>query len=111
MPRSTNQAKLQLWKQRFEQYEQSKQSIQQFCLSLGCTRTTFHYWQRKLERIPKPSPPTNLVTSSAFLPVVLRGSSSRSVVVRACDGTRISVPADALAALQTVLQHAWQVTR
>ncbi len=49
MPRSTNQAKLQLWKHVSSNTSKAQQSIQQFCLSLGCTRTTFHYWQRKLE--------------------------------------------------------------
>ena len=112
MPRRTSHVKLQLWKERFEQFRQSRQTIQQFCKTLGCGRSSFHYWQRKLEpnRQSKPSS-TNLVVSSAFLPVVVRGNSAKFVVLRACDGTRVSVPADALAALDTVLQHAWPVAR
>jgi transposase-like protein len=111
MSRHTSQAKLQLWKDRFEQFRQSEQTIQQFCRTLGCGRSSFHYWQRKLDPNRQSKPSTNLVVSSAFLPVVLRDSSSKCVVLRACDGTRVSVPVDALAALDTALQHAWPVVR
>jgi transposase-like protein len=111
MSRHTSQAKLQLWKDRFEQFRQSGQTIQQFCRALGCGRSSFHYWQRKLEPNRHSKPSTDLVVSSAFLPVVVRGSSAKFVVLRACDGTRVSVPVDALAALDTVLQHAWLVAR
>ena len=111
MSRHTSQAKLQLWKDRFEQFRQSGQTIQQFCRTLGCGRSSFHYWQRKLEPNRHSKSSTSLVVSSAFLPVVVRGSSAKFVVLRACDGTRVSVPVDALAALDTVLQHAWPVVR
>ena len=49
MSRRTSQAKLQLWKDRFEQFRQSGQTIQQFRRTLGCGRSSFHYSQRKLE--------------------------------------------------------------
>lgn len=111
MSRHTSQAKLQLWKERFEQFRRSDQTIQQFCRALCCGRSSFHYWQRKLEPNRQSKPSTDLVVSSAFLPVVVRGSSSKFVVLRACDGTRVSVPVDALAALDTVLRHAWPVVR
>jgi hypothetical protein len=111
MPRTTSQVKLQLWKERFEQFEQGDQTVQQFCQSLGCTPATFHYWQRKLEPADQLKTLTNLDESSAFVPVVLRGGNSRSVVVRINDGTRIAVPVDALSALQTVIQHSQRVAR
>ena len=111
MPRTTSQAKLQLWKERFQQFHQGHQTIEQFCQSLGCTSATFHYWQRRIEPADKSKVATSLVESSAFIPVVLRGGSSRPVMVRANDGTRISVPVDALSALQVVLQHAERVAR
>lgn len=111
MPRTTSQVKLQLWKERFQQFQQSHQTIEQFCQSLGCTSATFHYWQRKLESDGKSHAPTSPVESSAFVPVVLRGGSSNPVMVRVNDGTRITVPVDALSALEVVLQHAQRVAR
>lgn len=111
MPRTTSQAKLQLWKKRFQQFHQGHQTIEQFCQSLGCTSATFHYWQRKLEPTGQLKAATNHVQSSAFVPVVLRGGSVRPVMVRVSDGTRITVPVDALATLAIVLQHAQRVAR
>lgn len=111
MPRTTSQAKLQLWKDRFEQFQQGHQTVQQFCQSMGCTSTTFHYWQRKLDAADQLKTHTKIDQSSAFIPVVLRGGSSRPVMVRVNDGTRIAVPVDALLALEAVLQHAQRVAR
>ena len=111
MPRTTSQAKLQLWKGRFEQFQLGHQTVQQFCESLGCTSATFHYWQRKLEPADQLKTHTNLGESSAFLPVVLRGGTRMSVMVRVNDGTRIAIPVDALTALEVVLQHAQRVAR
>lgn len=87
MSRHTSQAKLQLCKDCFEQFRQSKQTIQQFCRALGCGWSSFHYWQRKLDPYRQSKPSINLVVSSACPPVVLRGSSSKVVVLGACDGT------------------------
>jgi hypothetical protein len=109
MPRTTSQAKLQLWRERFQQFHQSHKTIEQFCKSLGCTSATFHYWQRKLESAGQLKAPTSRVKSSAFVPVVLRGGSSSPVRVRVNDGTRITVPVEALAALEIVLQHSQRV--
>ena len=111
MPRTTSQAKLQLWKERFEQFQQGHQTVQQFCQSLGCTSATFHYWQRKIEPADQLKTHEILDQSSAFVPVVLRGGNSRSVMVRVNDGTRIAVPVDALSALEAVLQHSQRVAR
>lgn len=111
MPRTPSQAKLQLWKVRFEQFKQGHQTVRQFCQSLGCTSATFHYWQRKLEPIDQRETQTNVEEASAFVPVVLRGSNCRSIIVRVNDGTRIAVPVDALFALEAVLQHSQRVAR
>ena len=109
MPRTPSQAKLELWKERFEQFKQGQQTVRQFCLALGCTSATFHYWQRKLD--PTDQRKTNVEKASAFVPVVLRDANTRSVTVRVNDGTRIAVPVDALSALEAVLQHSQRVAR
>ena len=67
MSRRTSQAKLQLWKERFEQFRQSGQTIQQFCRARGCGRGPFHCWQRKLEPNRQSMPSNDLFVSSIFL--------------------------------------------
>ena len=114
MPRTTCQKKPQLWTERFEQFQRSQQNVQQFCASLGCTPTTFHYWKRKLQptgQLTSDQANSDQANSSAFLPVVLRGSTSQPVVVRVKDGTRITVPVGALATLEIILKHAQRVAR
>jgi hypothetical protein len=111
MARTTSQVKLQLWRERFEQFRQGHQTVGQFCQCLGCTTTTFHYWQRKLGPTGRLQTRRNVAKSSAFVPVVLRGGNARPVVIRVNDGTRVSVPVDALSALDAVLQHAQRVAR
>lgn len=108
MPRSTS-SNLQLWSERFEQFSQRHQTVQQFCDSLSCTEATFYYWKRKLESSGQTTNRPGPAAASAFVPVVLRGNSSRPVVVRVKDGTQVSVPVDALGALQVILQHAQRV--
>jgi transposase-like protein len=109
MPRTTSQKKLQLWTARFEQFQLCHQNVQQFCESLGCTPATFRYWKRKLETASGST--RSQAEASAFVPVVLRGSSSSPVIVRVKDGTRIAVPVDALSTLEIILQHAQRVAR
>lgn len=114
MLRTTNLTKLELWRERFVQFGQGKQTVQQFCESVRCSPATFYYWQRKLDVKEHAEARLGVGKASAFVPVVLRGSVSspvkvRAVKVRANDGTRIAVPVDALAALEIVLRHTRQV--
>ena len=48
MSRATSPSKLQFWKERFDQFNDSQQTVQQFCKSAGCSEHTFYYWKRKL---------------------------------------------------------------
>jgi hypothetical protein len=113
MSRTTSPIKLELWRDRLDQFSQGQQTVHQFCDSVGCSTATFHYWKRKLD-LADPSADQlgsygAVVKRSAFLPVIVRGGSSRPILVRVKDGTRIAVPADALSALEVILQHAHRV--
>lgn len=109
MSRTASSAKLQLWRERLEQFAASQQTIQEFCREIGCSVAAYYYWQRKLSSLPGTSPDTAEKPASAFVPVVLRHGNAKPIVVHLKDGTRILVPADALAALGLVLQHAQRV--
>lgn len=119
MPRAASGIKRQFWKDRLDQFSSSQRTIQQFCESVGCSVATFYYWKRKLSGNASsisrtPSRTTASLArpagrASAFVPVVVRTGSSPSICVRLADGTRVVVPADALAALERVLEHAHRV--
>lgn len=51
MSQSTSESKLQLWRQRFEQFNQSQLTVEQFCNSIDCSAATFYYWKQKLGRV------------------------------------------------------------
>jgi len=119
MPRAADGSKLQFWKDRLDQFSSSQRTIQQFCESVGCSVATFYYWKRKVAENAslisttasrtKPSRTRHPERPSAFVPVVVRTGSSLPISVRLTDGTRVVVPADALAALDRVLEHAHRV--
>ncbi len=109
MPRANTAIQLQLWMERLEQFCQLGQSVQKYCESAGCTPATFYYWKRKVTTASQPGGSLPASQGSAFVPVVVRDNCSARVLVCVKDGTRIAVPADALGALQAVLQHAQRV--
>jgi len=109
MSRTTSPIKLELWRDRLDQFSQGQQTVQQFCDSVGCSAARFYYWKRKLAHADQVGACGAAGKPSAFLPVIVRGNSSKPILVRVKDGTRIALPADALAALEVILQHAHRV--
>jgi hypothetical protein len=109
VPQANIPSQLQLWKERLEQFSQSGQSVQKYCDSAGCTPASFYYWKRKVTTASQSGVSLPAKQGSAFVPVVVRDNRSSRVLVCVKDGTRIAVPADALGALQAVLQHAQRV--
>lgn len=168
MAATSNPKSLQLWSERFDQFNAGRLTVQQFCLTVHCSVATFYYWKNKVEHMRRSassksnrrdefgsadSTPSNdsakliegsgreraiqhdrsrrhaspirhhrsnmramrressakdLSRESAFVPVMVRGAgevSAKEICVRLQDGTRVTVPADALEALEVVLQH------
>ncbi len=111
MSRSSSHSKQAIWKQRFKEFSNSQHTVEQFCDGVGCSVATFYYWKHKLEAdSPKESsePPAK---PSAFVPVVIRSGSTTPVIIRLIDGTRVTVPVEALAALDVVLNHVQRATQ
>jgi len=46
---------LQLWSQRFKQFNAGSLTVQQFCVSARCSVASFYYWKKKVERLPQSS--------------------------------------------------------
>ena len=110
MSRTTDPAKIQLWQSRFKQFQNSKLTIERFCDSVDCCVATFYYWKRVLADSSQKSAvtPANDKGSRtrSFVPVVVKPSSSQSVIVLLSDGTKIELQCDAISALHAVLQDA-----
>lgn len=110
MSRSIKPTKLQLWRECFQKFRQRPQTIQAFCQSIGCAPATFHYWKHKLETADAESSANHIsaakqVSTSAFVPVLIRGDSAKPIVICMKNGTRIVVPSDAREALENILQQ------
>jgi hypothetical protein len=111
VPPTNVQDKFQLWQERFQQFRQSQQTIQGFCQAMGCAPATFYYWKHKLVSLEQANASSKPVAASSFVPVVLRDTNAanpQSIVVRVKKGMRITLPVDALAALELILQHVCQ---
>jgi transposase-like protein len=54
MSRVSDPDVLRQWSERLAQFQQTPQTIGQFCRSIGCSVATFYFWKRKVER-GKPS--------------------------------------------------------
>jgi hypothetical protein len=111
MSRSSSHSKLAIWNQRFDRFNNSQQTVEQFCDGVGCSVATFYYWKHKLQAESPSEPAQSQETPSAFVPVVIRSHSAAPVIIRLVDGTRVTVPVDALTALDVILQHAQRATQ
>ena len=110
MSRTTDPAKIQLWQSRFKQFEDSKLSIERYCVSVNCCLATFYYWKRKLAGSSQKSAVTRAKNKNSrtqsFVPVLVTKSQSQSVIVLLSDGTKIELQCDAISALHAVLKDA-----
>ena len=96
MSRTIDPAKLQVWRKRFSQFEQSGLTVAQFCQSIGCSVPTFYQWRRRVEQ-ERPQP--------AFLQVQTSGLRAPSIEVRLPNGITIVVPLEAVDSLEQILNR------
>jgi hypothetical protein len=79
MPRGPRPVKLQQWTERLDRFEESQQTVAEFCKTEGVSGASFYQWRRRLGRAPQ----------SKALPVPRRSQASahprpsfQSVIVR-----------------------------
>ena len=110
MARTSHPSTIQLWQSRYEQFKNSKLSVERFCDSIGCCKSAFYYWKRMLADSSQKSTvtPANDKGSRtrSFVPVLVRPIQSQSVVILLSDGTKIELQCDSISALHAVLQDA-----
>jgi transposase-like protein len=108
MPKSSDFAKLQLWRTRFREFAAGDSTVEAFCRRVGLSPPTFYYWKRRVAPLEKTSAPrprsrktaadrSSPTTRSSFLPVIVgaSGDATRSVAVTLRSGVQVRVPADA----------------
>ena len=82
MARSSYPATIQLWQSRYEQFQNSKLSVEQFCDSIGCCKSALYYWRRIFAGSSQVSAtPQDRVEGSrtrSFVPVLVRTTESQS---------------------------------
>ena len=106
MGRSSSEASLALWRERFATGENVGRTAKELAALFGVHVTTIQYWRSKLAAIdkPQPAPASTLARQSAFVPVRVHSPrSSEQVVVKLPGEVVIYLPADATGALVTVL--------
>jgi hypothetical protein len=104
MARATNLQSRSLWHARLAQFSNSQKTVHEFCWSIGCSVATFYYWKRKLAADAPPKTPSQSIDSS-FIPVTLRGPSSKRLRFQLPGGTRLSVLATDTATIAMILDH------
>lgn len=110
MARSSYPATIQLWQSRYEQFQNSKLSVEQFCDSIGCCKSALYYWRRifagSSQESATPQASVEGKRTRSFVPVLVRTTESQSVVILLSDGTKIELQCDPISALNCVLQDA-----
>ena len=110
MARTSYPATIQLWQSRYEQFKNSKLSVEQFCDSIGCCKSAFYYWRRVFagtsQESATPLASVEGTRTRSFVPVLVRPIQSQSVIILLSDGTKIELQCDPVSALHAVLQDA-----
>lgn len=100
--------KVQLWSERFRQFEKSSMTVAQFCQSVGCSIPTFYQWRRKLlVQTPSASSARSSTVRSrpaeSFLEVCTVPRLAITIQLRS--GIVLSVPIEAIDALPSILER------
>ena len=107
MPRRSSPAKLEDWKRRMQRYEQSNQSIAQFCLNERVSVASFFLWRKKVRAAARSAElaPLSADRTGRFQPVVIvESSSAHATVIRLGSGCEIELGSD-LTIVEAVLRQ------
>lgn len=117
MSRRSSHAKFKDWQSRLKRYEQSNQTVSQFCFNEQVSVASFFLWRRKLRTAAAPlagGPPLPTDRPRRFQPVVvLESASARATVIRLGDACEIELGSDltiVAAVLGQLLGHSSMIT-
>lgn len=97
MTRSTDDTKALQWQQLFDQFNNSKLSIQKFCSQHRLSVHSFQYWSRRLNRIDKPN-------STARTPRAAQNTPGSEITIELGNQVSIRVSATELNLTKSILQ-------
>lgn len=105
MPRGSNPIKVQQWTERLERFDQSGQTVAQFCQREGVSQPSFYQWKKKLARQTSSASSHSMTPrSSAFQSVEVTVPSLSATTVRLANGIEIELGGD-LRIVQAVVQQ------
>ena len=96
MSRLPSSKTAKIWAERIAQCERSNAPVAQFCLSIGCSPTSFYQWKRKLAAKPQ---------ATAFLRVQTSDSTKDSIEIKLPSGISILVPVSAVESIAAILEQ------
>ena len=105
MSRSSDPAKLELWRSRLQEFESGSATVAEFCQRIGISKASFYLWRRKLAlAAPEDAQVGNSATALSFLPVQITSGSASRITVLLPNGTRVLVPGSDREALRMVIE-------
>jgi hypothetical protein len=107
MSRRSSLAKLEDWKRRLKRYEQSNQTISQFCFNERVSVASFFLWRKKVRATAPPAELAPFPTdrTGRFQPVViLESASAHATVIRLGNACEIELGSD-LTIVEAVLRQ------
>jgi hypothetical protein len=112
MSRGSNAAKVAEWTNRLRRYEESNQTVAEFCQSDGVSSASFYLWKKKLRELAA-TPAVAGKSPSPFRPVLVSPSSLRparqETIVRLGRDIRIELGSD-LTIVESIVKQLLTVT-
>jgi transposase-like protein len=100
MPRGPSPVKPQQWTERLYRFEESHQTVAEFCQAEGVSEASFYQWRRRLGHVPRtetpPVPRRSQATARprpSFQSVIVRDTSTQ-VTIRLPQGSVMELGSD-----------------
>lgn len=109
MRRGSNPVKVQQWTERLERFDQSGQTVAEFCHHEGLSQPSFYQWKKKLASQASPAfSPAKSSRPSAFRAVEVTSPALAATTVRLANGIEIELGGD-LRVIQAVVKQLLEV--
>jgi len=104
MPRGSNPIKVQQWTERLVRFDQSSQTVAQFCQNEGVSQPSFYQWKKKLADPNKRPSSTRESSPVAFQALEVTSLPLSATTVRLANGVEIELGGD-LRIVQAVVKQ------
>lgn len=107
MALSLSDRKAQEWQQRLLRFEESRQTINEFCGQEGFSPQSFYLWRKRLAKNSgSVGSASRLMARESFVPVRLTAMAVLPIIIRLPNGVRVRLPGNNIEALQAGIEAA-----